>query len=619
MTRRYIPCISMQLARFAKKPLTLRRCMSASPNNIPKGQQTHQQPSLFSLIVIPAVATLGTVLGATYYIYTHENAENYLKKSFPSYSQLLGPYHNVLVRAGALKPISAPESTKVTPLVQTPVEKAPKKKAEVEKKEVVEDKREEEVYKDPYAIEEPQPASLPQTEDSDHVVHPTPEEQADQISDALSVPTTVDLSPTPEPAITPAPEEQPSTEMPVASAAVANMETAQQTEEEEDTKPSLRELGSDRLETIFDSIDARAHKLKKELEYTLERDLDGLTEQQLKERLTQLYSDFYERIQYENQHTQRLLKQLRAEFAHDYHELMLSQHNEMLHEKEKALMQKEMQLKEEHHKALENALTAYETRLENALSAQSEKFGSTLQQEVAKQVEEVKADLAVQHEFDIAMLKEAHVKSSILLHNDVSKLYNDLSHVNRVVDSTFRDQIVSRKLHALSASLLLLQNALATSKPFEAEWKAVKSACADDAALMGVLNAVPMTSIKKGVPTVSQLRDRLSVVKDEVRKAALAPQAAPPLLGQVVGNILAFVSLEPKGMVEGDDIEAALSRAAYFMDHENISKALGELGQIKGYPRTLLADWEKAAKERLVAEQSLSALRSAAAVRHLQL
>lgn len=41
-------------------------------------------------------------------------------------------------------------------------------------------------------------------------------------------------------------------------------------------------------------------------------------------------------------------------------------------------------------------------------------------------------------------------------------------------------------------------------------------------------------------------------MRDEVRKSALAPRNAPPLLGQVVGSALASISFAPKGYVKGE-------------------------------------------------------------------
>ena len=51
-----------------------------------------------------------------------------------------------------------------------------------------------------------------------------------------------------------------------------------------------------------------------------------------------------------------------------------------------------------------------------------------------------------------------------------------------------------------------------------------------------------------------------------MRKAALAPESAPPLIGQLIGSLLAGITWSPKGYVRGDGVEEVLARAQYLLD-----------------------------------------------------
>lgn len=117
---------------------------------------------------------------------------------------------------------------------------------------------------------------------------------------------------------------------------------------------------------------------------------------------------------------------------------------------------------------------------------------------------------------------------------------------------------------------------------------------------------------------MADIRHRFHVVKDEVRKAGLAPENAPPLVGQMIGNILASISIEPSKPIEGEGIEAILSRTNGYVDEGRLDLALQEVESIKGYPRILMADWEEMLKNRLIAEQVVEGLRAITALKHVQ-
>lgn len=96
-----------------------------------------------------------------------------------------------------------------------------------------------------------------------------------------------------------------------------------------------------------------------------------------------------------------------------------------------------------------------------------------------------------------------------------------------------------------------------------------------------VISSLPKSACTSGVPTLGVIKSRFHVVKEEARKAGLAPERAPPLLGQMIGNFLAMVSMQPTTPISGEGIEAVLSRASASVDCGDLSQALEEIDEIQ--------------------------------------
>jgi hypothetical protein len=104
---------------------------------------------------------------------------------------------------------------------------------------------------------------------------------------------------------------------------------------------------------------------------------------------------------------------------------------------------------------------------------------------------------------------------------------------------------------------------------------------ADDELIKAVIASLPKSACTTGVPTLAAVKARFHVVKEETRKAGLAPESAPPMLGQMIGNFLAMVSVQPSAPVNGEGIEAVLSRASASVACGDLSQALEEIDEIQ--------------------------------------
>ena len=86
-----------------------------------------------------------------------------------------------------------------------------------------------------------------------------------------------------------------------------------------------------------------------------------------------------------------------------------------------------------------------------------------------------------------------------------------------------------------------------------------------------------------------------------------------------MGAFLSKIYWAPSGRVDGSGAEEVLSRASHALDQGRLDGALKELEDIKGYGNVILKDWTQSARNRLIADQAVQALRAAAVVKHLQM
>ena len=219
----------------------------------------------------------------------------------------------------------------------------------------------------------------------------------------------------------------------------------------------------------------------------------------------------------------------------------------------------------------------------------------------------------------VAQIKRDTAAKLLEHQNTVSKVETQLADINNVIDGRETLRMLSNSLHKQSAALLAFENALVGSSSLKNEIKAMKQACNDDPLFTSVLSSIRSEAISDGIPTLPELRLRFKVVRNEVRKVALAPEAAPKLVGQIVGNVLAAVSFAPKGYVKGEGVEEALARATYLLEQEDLQGAVKEISHLDGYANKLVSDWKQSANDRLNAEEAVKVLRAGTAVRHLSL
>lgn len=288
-------------------------------------------------------------------------------------------------------------------------------------------------------------------------------------------------------------------------------------------------------------------------------------------------------------------------------------------DKQLSLKETEKALREQASKDLAALEASLQARLQDTLRAQAEGFSKSLSEELKGQEDRLNKEAEQSLSLTVAAVKEAQVRATMSVLADMEVARAELAVFKGTVDDIHKSRVAASEAHALSAASLLFADALAASRPLGQELVALKQLTKGDELVSLALASVPAQAVTDGAPTREELSAHFAVVRGEVRKAALAPIAAPAMVGQVVGGLLAAVSWAPSGYVSGDGVEEVLSRVAFLVNFGDLPGALREIEGIQGAPREIAKDWEKSVRCRLASEQALKVLKASAALRHISL
>ncbi|KAJ2443933.1 hypothetical protein GGF42_006475, partial [Coemansia sp. RSA 2424] len=171
----------------------------------------------------------------------------------------------------------------------------------------------------------------------------------------------------------------------------------------------------------------------------------------------------------------------------------------------------------------------------------------------------------------------------------------------------------ARAVSTLSVAISALKSAVVGSRtqtPFASELSALTSAATTDfPATRAAIAMIPHNTAELGIPSHVELEDRFDAVRKEIRSVSLVPENGN-LGSQVLSATLSKVMFEKEGLVEGEDVEAVLSRASFHLRQHNLDQAARELNQLSGWPKKLAQDWISAARRRLEVEQAIGVAES---------
>jgi hypothetical protein len=365
--------------------------------------------------------------------------------------------------------------------------------------------------------------------------------------------------------------------------------------------------------------DLESEEQLQEIQRLFVSDLDSLDEAALRSRVVGLVKEFAEKRRWEAMRLHQSLRQMEMDAAEHYLAEMAKQRAELELALERTLRAREDEIRRDMTRIIDDLREAQEFRIQDALRNQDHSLRAAFDRERQAAEVAVREDAERGFQLDLARAKQAHLDRLVELQRDIDGTRTQLNAYYSAIQSVISRKQQSRRVHEESAAILALETALGTSQPVRNEVTVLRAATSPDSIIALLVDSLPQELYSTGVPTLAELRVRFSVAKQEVRKAALAPQSAPYLVGQIIGNALAAVSWEAQGNVQGDSTEAVLARASYLLDEGKLMQALAEVSVIEGYPRSLLKDWEAAAQSRAAVDQTLGLLKAASSLRHLEL
>ena len=361
--------------------------------------------------------------------------------------------------------------------------------------------------------------------------------------------------------------------------------------------------------------------LRKELEQSFLKDLHQLNENQLRIRVTQLAAEMFERSKWESLRLHQAMMKVEEDIKQKYSNLMTQQRLELELEAKKQLLKQESDLLMRVTDESQKLMVKFEEQMALTLQRQREANAKNLTDSLQAQEQKIHSELTARFNNEVANLHKEHNDDLTKHIADLSSLKSDIVVFESVI-SDVEDLQAKLKGHSeISSIMLSLEHKLSSNQPVERDVKLLRAALqasneAGDAVLPALLDSIPESIRKDGAASIPDLRRRFTVVKDEALKASRVPEQLPTLIGHGVGSLLHYITPETRGgNVKGSDVDHVLSRAIFHIDNDDVSSALKEIDSVHGLPKKIMADWEKLARDRVIANEVAKSLRAKSLIR----
>lgn len=385
-----------------------------------------------------------------------------------------------------------------------------------------------------------------------------------------------------------------------------------------------RSAEADTLAALAEESNQQLQALRQEFEKKLLADVQNMSAEELRLRVIQLNTELLERSKWEGLRLQNSIQKVEQELTTAYHMLLEQQEKDLVEELNEKLATQESIYQLELATRLGEFSTQSELKSEAVLAEEKKKYEQALEAEKARIQEETTKDLQQDLNNQVALLRNEQIQQLVAVQKDVESLKMKLSvydiAAGDIEDLTKR----SAAAHKETAVLLALENSLSQpSKSFKNELAAAKEFAKNSQSsqlLSVVLDSIPSQLADTTTPpSWQEIKYRFQIVREELRKEALAPPAMKGLLGAAIGTTLATLSSPPEGNIPGDGVEETLARVQFNLDKGMWAKAYAEAATIKGYSHALAKDWIKLVEARLIVDQTLQVLRSDLIVNHASL
>lgn len=234
---------------------------------------------------------------------------------------------------------------------------------------------------------------------------------------------------------------------------------------------------------------------------------------------------------------------------------------------------------------------------------------------------EYNAKYEVESQSKLAAAKEQFANDLEAKVNAIEELSERLSKLEQLLQISRNFEIGSQAAHRVSAAALAMAEKLETNQGAGEEIAALNAAAAENAVIASALSQIP-TSVRKGIPTITQLQSKFDKVYTVGRQAALVPEGRSGVGAQMAGMLFATLTVPPdpesqtssdesKSMIPGNnsDTEFILARAKRFVRLGNLEEAIAELDKIQGQTAFVTKDWKQAAMDRLSVDKAVKVIK----------
>lgn len=374
-----------------------------------------------------------------------------------------------------------------------------------------------------------------------------------------------------------------------------------------------KELRFDTLTRAAEEALAQGEALRNHLEQTLLKDLAVLSNEALQLRVVQLVGELQERTKWEALRLHEAVRKAEMEVSGKYVELIRKLREESVEEVGRQSRALEAEKQVALLKAMEEKDKACKTLLEEEMRSFTGNVTAAFEQERAQDRALVEAQAKRELE-NVLYERETGYQAALAGRlEELGRLKGEVEALEAVFETDTDYEHVSWKVHRVSAALLAFELALQSSQPLRREIAALQHVTKGDPVLDAVLAGLPPAA-SEGVPTPSELQVRFPMVQKAAREAAFVPESSPGMVGHMFAGLLAAVTIQPRGLVEGSGADETLARAAYHVERGHLAEAVQELEGLGGLAGRTVEDWLQDARGRLELTQAARAMNARSAL-----
>jgi len=233
--------------------------------------------------------------------------------------------------------------------------------------------------------------------------------------------------------------------------------------------------------------------------------------------------------------------------------------------------------------------------------------GRDIYNEAVAAYQELATEVSRNAEGRVASLNDSSKKRI----RELDVLNSEIRAMEQVLAWYGQNRIISQKSVLMSIGMVRLEDHLKHGRPFSDEFRYLELSAEKDSLLEAACGAVPPGLRASGVPTKKQLMRSWDELELSAREAVLVPKEPRErsLWRLAMARIFGLLLLRERINQPGDDLQSRISRAGFFLEHDNLRGAVAEVESLPPLAQGVLKEWIGMAKERLLAIQTFAVIR----------